>query len=115
VQRDRADAITALPEQRDRDERLEVFLLELGDVLDARILERVLADEGRLVPLERPPRETLASLEHDRSRQASVRIRRGTQHEPLAVAVEQVDEARVRGARVREQTDDALEYLFEVE
>jgi hypothetical protein len=37
------------------------------------------------------------------------------QHEPLAVAIEEVDEASMGRARVRKQPDDALENLFEVE
>ena len=46
-----------------------------------------------------------------------VRVRRGSgaQHEPLPVTVEEVDEAGVRSARVREQANDPFEDLLEVE
>src|SRR2546425_6262668 len=76
VQADDADGITVPAEQRDRHERLEPLLLELGHVVEARVVESVLADEGRLTLLERPPRESLASGEHDLAGEVSVRLRR---------------------------------------
>ena len=56
VEQDRAERL-ALPRQnRDRYERLEALLLELGHVLEARVLERTVANERGLAVLERPPR-----------------------------------------------------------
>ena len=115
VERDRADRVAAAPEDRDRDERLEPLLLELGDVLDARILERVLADERRLPVLDRPPGEPLAAQQLDLADERRVRRGRRAEHELLPVAVEQVDEAGVNRARLREQAHDALEHLSELE
>ena len=104
-----------LPSTGNRDERLELLLLELRHVLHARIVERVLADERRLAPVERPPGEPFAALELDLAHEPAVRIRRGTEHEALPVAIEEIDEAGVDGARVGEQLHDAVEHLFEIE
>jgi hypothetical protein len=65
--------------------------------------------------LEGPPGETFAALQLDLADQACVRVGRCAQNEALAVAFEQVDEARVDGARVGQEPDDPVENLLEVE
>ncbi len=114
VERERPDRIAALAEHRDRDERLELLLLELGDVLDARVVEGVVADERRLSPVERPPGEPLAAFEHDLPGEGRVRVGRGAEDE-LLVALEQIDEARVDRARVGEEPDDPVEHFLEIQ
>ena len=50
------------------DLRASGLLLELGDVLHATVLERVLTDECGLTTFERPPREPLAPVQDDLAR-----------------------------------------------
>ena len=73
------------------------------------------ADERRLLALGRPPGEPLAALERDLADQLRVRLGGGREHEPLAAVLDEVDEAGVDGARVREQPDDRPEHLLELE
>ena len=115
MQADDPDWITAPAEQGHRYERLEPLLLELGHVVEARVFQRIFADEGRLTLLERPPREPLAAGQDDLADEVSVRLRRCVEIETLPVAVEEVDEACVDRARVREQPHDGVEHLLEVE
>src|SRR5207253_3742252 len=96
-------------------ERLEPLLLELRDVVEARVVESVLANEGRLTPLERPPRESLAPAEHDLADEVSVRLRRCVEIEALPLVVEEIDEARVDGACLGEQPNDGVEHLLQVQ
>ena len=56
-------ALARAPDDRHREQRLELLLLELGHVLRARVGERVVADERGLAVLGRPPGEALAALE----------------------------------------------------
>ncbi len=115
VERDRADGVAALAVKRHRDERLKPLLFEFGDVLHARIVERLLANERRPALRERPPREPLPALQLDAADEVRVRGGCSAQHEPLAVAIEQVDEAGMRGARIGEQPYDTFQDLLEVE
>ncbi len=115
VERDRADGLATLAVERHRNERLKSLFLELGHVLHTRIVEGVLADERRLALGERPPGKTLAALQLDAAREVRVRGGSGAQHEPLPVTIEEVDEAGVRSAGVREQANDPFEDLLEVE
>ena len=115
VEREGADRVAALAEHRDRDERLEFFLLELRHVLHARVAERVLADERGLAAVERPPGKPFATLQLDLTDEPAVRFRCGAEHESLPVPLEEIDEAGVDGARVGEQLHDAVEHLLEIE
>ena len=105
---DDADRVARAADDREREQRLEPLLLELGEVLRPRVRQRVVADEGRLAALRRPPGEALAALHDDLARLALVRRRGCAQHEALAGLVEQVREARMHAARVRHQPDDGL-------
>jgi hypothetical protein len=67
VRGDCADRIARAAEDRERQQRLEPLLLELGHVLRARIGSRVVADERGLAVLGRPPGEALPALERDLS------------------------------------------------
>ena len=91
----------------------KLLLLELRDVLDARVVEQLVADERGLLVLGRPPGETLAPLERDLADEVRVGLRGGAQHE--AFVLDQVDEARVDGARVGQEPDDGTEDLLELE
>ena len=92
-------------DDRHGEERLEPLLLELGDVLHPRVVERVVADERRLAVLGRPPREALArssatlpawrSYGGDAARRTS-----------RVVVLDEVDEARVDAARVGHEPHD---------
>ena len=79
VERDRRRSPRRPAEDRDREERLEPLLLELRDVLVARVVERVVADERRLAALGRPPGEPLAALEPDLADEVRVRVGGGAQ------------------------------------
>ena len=115
MQREGADGVAAPAEHRDRDERLELLLLQLRHVLHARVVERVVADERRFAVVERPPREPLAALELDLAGERGVRLGSRAQHEALSVTLEEIDEAGVGIARVREEPHDAVEHLLEIE
>ena len=112
---DHADRLARAPDDRHGEQGLEALLLELGHVLHARIRERVLADEGRLAPLRRPPGETLAPLERDLARLALVRRRGGAKLEPFAVVRDEVREARVHAARVGHEPNDGSQHLGQLE
>ena len=71
VQRDHADHGAGLVVQRHRDQRLVLLLLGLGHDLDARIGERVVAEEDRLVVGGNPPRQALTVLEPQSADQRS--------------------------------------------
>ena len=115
VEGDRADRVAAAPQDRDRDERLEPLLLEFGDVLDARILERVLADERRLAAVDGPPGEPLAAQELDLVDERRVRRRGGAEDELRSLTIEEIDEAGVHRACLGQQAHDAFEHLAELE
>ena len=112
---DDADHVARAADDGEREQRLEALLLELREVLRARVGEGVVADEGRLAALRRPPREPLATFHHDLARLSLVRGRGCTQHEALAGLVEQVREAGLNAARVRHQSDDGLQHLGQLE
>src|ERR687892_980406 len=114
VERDRANDVAVLADDRDGEERLEALLLELGDEPVARVGDGVLG-ESRFLALDRPPGKTLAALEGDLADELRVGLRRGAEHEPLAFVLDEVDEARVHGAGVREQPHDRAENLLQVE
>ena len=65
--------------------------------------------------LEGPPGEPLPALERDLAYEVRVRLARRAEDEPLGTVFEEVDEARMDGARVREQADDGLQDLLEIE
>ena len=71
VRGDDADHVAVLAHDRHAQERLEALLLELGDVLDARVGEQVVRDEGRLAALDGPPGEPFAALEARPSRRGA--------------------------------------------
>ena len=74
VEADDADRVPSAAEQWHRHERLEPLLLELRHVVEARVLERVVADERRLAPFQSPPRETFSALQADPAGQVLVRL-----------------------------------------
>ena len=53
--------------------------------------------------------------ELDLSDEVTVRVGRGSEHQPLAGVLDEVEEAGVHGARVREQPDDRTQHLVELE
>ena len=105
VQGDHPDHAAVPGRNRHRDERLKPLLVELGHVLEAWVVRGAVTDEGRRAVLHRPPREAFPALEDDCSGEMLVGRRGRVQDEP--VALEQVDEAGMDGARLREQPDDA--------
>ena len=105
---DRADRIAAPAEDRHRDERLEPLLLELGHVLHARIVERVVADERRLAGARAPTRRAPPRARARSCRRAGAYggdAARSTSRSPSSL--DEIDEAGVHGARVGEQPHDA--------
>jgi hypothetical protein len=62
---DDADDLAGAPGDRHGGHRLEALLLELGDVLHARVGERVVADEGGLVVARHPACQPLVEPELD--------------------------------------------------
>ena len=112
---DDADDHTLLVEERYRHERLEALLLELGEDLDARIGEQALDHDCRSAMLHRPTGETLSLLHRDLADEVLERGRCGSQHQPLVRLLDEVDEARVNGARLGEQAHDRAKHLVELE
>jgi hypothetical protein len=98
---------------RDGHHRLEVLLLELGHVLHARVREGVLADERSLTGARHPARQPLVQGELHLADDVSVDARRGAHAQAIAVA--QVDEARVAARGLGHQLDDAVEHLRQVD
>ncbi len=113
VARDDADDVAVLAHDRHGDERLEALLLQLGDVLDARIVEELVADPGRLFVLGGPPGEALAALERDPPDEVRVGLRGGLEHEP--VLLDEVHEAGVDRGGVRQEAHDRAEDLLQVQ
>src|SRR5206468_204692 len=91
------------------------LLLELGDVLRPWVVEQVLADEGRLSPLRRPPGEPLRALQRDLADEVLVRRTGRLEYEAVAAAVYEIDEAGVDGAPLREQPHDGAQDVLELE
>ena len=112
VQDDDAERRAGPGRDRDRDHRLEALLLDLGEVLHARVGHRALADELRRPVARDPAGEALVEPHLDPADQVRVDTRRGAQPQPLAVA--QVDEAGVALRRLAEQVDDAVEDAVDV-
>ncbi len=112
---DGADRLARAPDDGKREQRLELLLLELGNVLRPRVVERVLANERGLAVLGRPPREALSTLERDLARLALVRRGRGAQLEPLAVVGDEIREARMDAACLGHEADHRAQHLGELE
>ena len=115
MQRDHADHALALGDQRHRDERLVLLLLELGEVLDARVGERLLGDEDRLRVLQHPAGDALARRHRDAAAEVRVALRGGAQHDAPAAVLAQEDVGRVRDDRVVDEPHDRAQHLLEVE
>ena len=104
VEDDDPDHVAGLGQDRDRDHRLEVLLLELGHELHPRVRHRVLADElGGLGACD-PAGEALVDAQPDLPDEPRVARRGGAQHQ--AIALEEVDEAGVAAGRVGGDVDD---------
>ena len=71
--------------------------------------------EGGLAMLGRPPGETLAPRQLDPPGELRVRLRRRPEDEPRPVVLDEVDEARVHGARIGQEPDDRGEHLVQLE
>jgi hypothetical protein len=115
VRGDDADQIAGTADDRNGEERLELLLLELGDVRRPRVVERVLADERRLASFGSPPRESLALLERHAADVLLVGRRGRAQDEALSVVLQQVDEARVHSARLGHEANDGAQDFGELE
>ncbi len=115
VERDHADHAIALEDERHRDERLVLLLLELREVLHPRIRQHVLVDEHRLAVLEHPPGDPLAGAHRDATAEVGVALRRGAQHDPPAALLGEEDVRRVRDDRVVDEPDDRCEHRLDVE
>ncbi len=115
VQRDHADHALALGDQRDGDERLVLLLLELGEVLDARVGERLLRDEHGLRVLEHPACDALARRHRDATAEVRVALRGRAQHDAPAAVLAQEDVGRVRDDRVVDEPHDRTQHLLEIE
>ncbi len=115
VETDDADRISGSADQGHRHEGLEPLLLQFRHVVEARVFERVLADERRLATFEHPPREALPPRQADPAGEILVGLRRGIEIETVTVGGEEVDEAGMDGACIREQAHDRREHLLKVE
>jgi len=112
VQHDGAERIAGARRDRHDGHRLELLLLELSEVLHARVVDRVLANErGRVVP-QHPAGQPLVHAHVELADEMRVNLRRRLQSQ--AVAVAQVDEARVAVGRLAHQVDDRVEHAAEV-
>ena len=115
VQRDHADHALALGDQRHRHERLVLLLLELGEVLDARVGERLLRDEDRLPVLQHPAGDALARRHRDAAAEMRVALRGGAQHDAPPAVLAQEDVGRVRDDGVVDEPHDRAQHLLEIE
>ena len=115
VQRDHADHALTLGDQRHGDERLVLLLLELGEVLDARVGERLLRDEDRLPVLQHPAGDALARRHRDAAAEMRVALRGGAQHDSPPAVLAQEDVGRVRDDGVVDEPHDRAQHLLEIE
>ena len=113
VQHDHPDDVAGPADQRHGDHRLEVVLVELGDVVVARVLERVVADQHRLARARDPAADPLADAEPRPADEVAMDRRRGPQHEPLVL--DQVHQAGVAVRRLAQDPDDVVEDLLALE
>ena len=113
VQDDDANHVAGLGEDRHRDHRLEVLLLELGNELHPRVGHRVLANELRGLVARHPAREPLVDAERELADETRVTRRCGPQHQPLALG--EVDEAGMARGRVGRDVDDPVQDPIEVQ
>ena len=81
VSADHPDHASVARGDRHAEQRLEALLLELGHVVDARVVEQVVRDERRLVALRGPPCEPASPLEGDLADRALVRGAGSAQHQ----------------------------------
>ena len=112
VQHDHAERLARAGRDRHGHHRLEALLLQLGDVVRARVVLRVLADDRGLAVAHAPAGQTLLDGELDLPDGVGEHARRGAQTE--AVTLSQVDEAGVATGGLGEQVDDAVEDAVEV-
>jgi hypothetical protein len=113
VQNHHSEHVAVAREDRDRDHGLEALLLELGHVLHARVVERVVADElGRLGP-GHPAGEPLVDAPRELAHQVRVPRRGRAQDQP--VALHEVDEGGVAAGRVGRDVHDPAEHAIEIE
>src|SRR3970282_345613 len=101
VCRDDPDDVSRAAHDGHGEKRLELLLLELGDVLRPRIGKSVLADDRGLAVLGGPPGEALPALERDLADLPLVRRRRRAQDETGSVVLDEGSDARVAGASLR--------------
>jgi len=105
----------AAPQRRlypeDEHARRDVLAVEQACDAELGVAARALADERRLAALDGRPRKTFAALERHLAGEVAVGIGGGPQHQPLTAVLEQVHEAGMHGAGVREQADDRGEHL----
>ena len=81
--------------QRHRHQRLVLLLLGLRHHLDARVVERPLGQEHRLVVLGHPAGQALAGLEAQPADQRRIRLGHRPQHQRAVAGLDEVDEAGV--------------------
>ena len=107
-----ADHVAVARHDRNGHHRLEALLLELGHVLHARVVERVVADELRRLRSGDPSGQALVRPPAELADQMRVARRRRPQYQ--AVALYEVDEAGVAARRVGCDLDDAVQDTVEI-
>ena len=110
MQDDHPDDVAGPLGERHRDHRLEALLLELGDVVHARVVERVVADQHRLARARDPAADAFVDAEPQPADEVAVDRRGGAQDELLVL--DEVDEAGVAVGRLAQDPDDVVEDLL---
>ena len=113
VQHHHADHVAGLGQDGHGHHRLKALLLELRHVAHARVLERVLADEGGRLRAGHPAGEPLVQAPAELPHQALVAAGRRPQRE--AARLHEVDEAGVAAGRVGGDVHDAPQHAVQVQ
>ena len=115
VQGDHANQLAVGSDQRHGHNRLVLLFLELGEVLDARVLQCVLCDEHGLTVLGDPPRQTLAALHSHRADLVAVGIvGNRLQHEVFVRPLRDEDQRGVRARLLGDELGDRTKHLLEI-
>ncbi len=107
------DHVAGLGEDRHRDHRLELVLVQLRHVLHARVIHRVLGDELRRLRAGDPAGEALVDAEPELPEQVRITLGGGAQDQ--LVPLQEVDEAGVTGGGVGRDIDDPAQNAVQVQ
>ena len=107
VEGDHADHLVVGGDQRNRHDRLVLLLLELGEVLDARILKRILGDKDGLAVFGDPAGQALTATHRDGADLIAIAlVRDGSQDQRVVGTLDNEDQRRMGTRLLGHEFDD---------